>query len=754
MIPDTTEVLNDILLKKQSETNVTETLNLGKYQLDSIRESQVVSIITEDFSAIIARAGDIISKASMKMCDNVITYLTDSLKFVEKNRKTFEAMKDVDFYIEGFDFSTLSAPRINFSELDSVIKGYDKFVNNMNKQLLSIGSVSQESVSSQLLAYTQESNLAKVRASMLNGSDKSIDSASFLPTVKRHYRSGCLDKRDIRIQHPDIIKTLDNLDKIKDDTEKTKKELSYLNSRCNTCMDSIRRLTSSIMDKQQSQICLTGPWDDNTTQCTDTQIEQLNTCLAIVNTKYTQIVELHNIGETILGERLVALKEQIAQSITILNAAMHDARIKKAGDMVGKEAPTLKLMSGKPAEVYPTPATEASDYVEAALDQTIICEAQYNSLIEMRYIQEMSFIGDCVENQRINIVTEAGTLSKKYESVKSAIIQFVDKIVAAVREKIVAYNKRYIPWLSYIGEEKMIQKAKSMSSITMAPYFKGEDISGDLRAITAEIQKASKPTDKNSLDFTKKFLDGITTQEKYDQNRGDIPGYLKNYFRFHVKNVDKVKKEEVSGNDLAGKVSGMMKYIKNYETNMKPLANLSKTVERAVNEMDVTMESFNYLQLLECYASDTELGLLEGYQALLEEDTNTGNKEEKAGTVTNEKGETESPTTIETPEKKEQKEAEARGEKPVKSSKYANTFQSFFQLVIAAYVTAAEERFINYVNVLSELSGSRPTVDKDGKYVVKLKKEDKKKAEPTKESVLPQRFYDKPSTMKGTSMYQ
>ena len=66
---------------------------------------------------------------------------------------------------------------------------------------------------------------------------------------------------------------------------------------------------------------------------------------------------------------------------------------------------------------------------------------------------------------------------------------------------------------------------------------------------------------------------------------------------------DSVKKQEISGKDLANKVSMMLKYIENYEKNSKSLENLSTSIQQAVDNMDKVMESFDYLRLIFPYSS-------------------------------------------------------------------------------------------------------------------------------------------------------
>lgn len=742
MTLDTNITLNDVLMLKQSETDITEAYMLGIYHLQQTCESSVMNMIINDISGVIESVTSSISKAGYNFGDKILSYLVNSTTFIEKSKKVIEPMREesIDFYINGYNFSVLNSPRIDFSELNKIFDEYSQFVTNINKliQTSSLGdSLKIEQLSS---GYRDENSLSKLRAQMLGCNCESISGENFLMEVKKFYRSGTTTKELIYIDKLYVMAAINDVKSIKTELERTKKDFDYLNKVYDSIINTINLTLNSISNTQQKQVCLDIP--TNGVLDTDTS-KAISFCLSAINSKYFQVVELRNIAEIILGGRLSALRDQIIQIMEILSICGNIANDTQTKD----DVPVVKTPTGKELYVYAMPLTEDVDYMETALEQSILCETEYQSVITERYNQEMMLLESCLEHQMVMLLEDSGNISKRYQSVKTAFITFMDRLIAAIRKKTVAYNKRYIPWLHDIGEEEMIKKAQSMTSMSIAPYFDANDIVKDSRDIASEIQKASKATDKASLDFTKKFVDNFDTQEKYDMNKGDLPGYLKNYFRFHKKNADSVKKQEISGKDLANKVSMMLKYIENYEKNSKSLENLSTSIQQAVDDMDKVMESFDYLQLLERPACESDLILLEGYQALLEAED-----EKKTGTVINEKGEEESPTSVETSDQKQEKDAKENGQTPNKSSKYSNTFQHFFQLVIGAYVTAMEERFINYVNVLSLLSGTKPTVDKDGKYAPKNEEKSNKET-PQQESVLPQRLYDKPSVMKGATMY-
>lgn len=693
---------------KCSETDIMETINLALYNFGKTGDAEILRECSRDISGIIERESEGITEGCLTYKGIVPSY--DA--FIMKHSKFIisEAPDDaVTFDIIGYPFSVIDAPRIDFSEFEKVIDSYDTFHAGIIK--IMSGNDSQE-VEDVLNDYMNDSNLSEIRGKVL-GSKRKIYELDFMNDVRKFYRSGSSRTEEIHITRKYIKNEV--VGKIKDiqkDFDRTDKELKQVNTL-------FLKGTALIKHTQLSCERMSG------------SPEGIIIRNNLFNLKYSQLVFLENCYRTILTERIRALNDQMSQNLEIFKHVMNFcSNNNDSGETVAESIRSSLLF-------------ESTDYTEAALEDMILTQSSYTDIMEARYALERDFVTRCLEAGAIQDVMEAGSLSHGYQTVKAALIKFIDKIIAMVREKVVSFNQKYVPWLKDVGEDKLKEKAKTVNSITTAPYYDGDDLSGDLRDIVSAINDASGNTDKNDLSYMKKFVDGFNTQQNYDDARADLSGYLKNYFRFHKKNAKSVKKVELSGKDLESKVPTMFKYIMQYEKNVKSLDNLKKTLESSLKSMedDKVMDSLLYLQSENRHSINTDLALLEGYQVLLEADN-----DDKAGTVVNDKGEAESPTKIETSEQKEKEEAKKNGETPTSSSKYTSTFRNFFQLTISAYITAMEERYINYIDILSQLAGGRPKIDKNGKYIPK--------EEPTKESVLPENFYRKPAKLKGLSLYQ
>lgn len=732
-------VLNTVLSLKHAETKIMEARCLGEYYGRTIDDEQVMESCISDISSIVSSVASGVSKLGSSLCKELSTYLTNFSKFADKHKKFFKDLPEsaVHFKFEGYRFTTLDAGRVNLSEFQNINAGYIDFVKNMRHVTTDTGV---EAIKDQLSRYMWENNLARIRGEML-GCNRPIDEQDFVTDVKKYYRSGTLDKRPMDINKHDIMDILNVIDPIQKELKLTQKDFDNVN-------DMFRRASAFIYMQIQS---LESGKTKNVGSNEVLVVGQDNAAeyIAILNAKYSQISFLTQTAQVILGERVTALKDQIEQNMNILKFCLADAARRMAEEAGGSKQPLTLSVDDK---LHSTYVGEATDYTEIVLEQLIFQETQFAEIMENRYAEEIDFVTTCIESRSIVLgVMEAGSLKNGMSGLKGKVIEFIDKIIGAIRSKIMDYNKSYIPWVNDLDQAAVVSAAEKMSSITLAPYYKvnTNTVYADFTRIGNGITKASTNTKYDDMSFTKDFVDNVKTLDDYEGIRGDLPGYLKNYFRFHERNEASVKKAEISGKELAKKIPDMIQYILRYKQLEKSLTDVRKKMETALKNMgtDTVMDSAQYLQIEDLPTYQTLLGCLEGYQVLMEQDDAP-----KSGTVVNEDGEKESPTSVETSDQKEEAAAKETGKQAGTSAKYQNMFNHFFQLVISAAVTATEERFISYINVLGTVSGGKPKLDKNGKYVPK----ESTKKENVAESVVPQmsEVRSKPSEMYGLSMYK
>ena len=754
-------VLNDIYALKCSETQLMETQYRSQHQFNKTGDVDFVEEGLSDFVKTIKIASTNSMGRIKQFGDSIVKgihlYCTDFGKFVNKNKKFFEDLpeKSIDFTIEGFNYSATSSPRINLSELDNVIAGYNQFITGLSRQLQGINS---DDLDEYFDRYLDDANMAKICKHMMSY-NHDIMETDFLTTVKKSYRSGEVTPISVRVHKGMVMSIIKHYSDVEKDAELTARELDALGVKCRTVTQFLQSTIESLNDSKTKSVPLgtisitkDGKFSvRNILEVGGDNVDVVPACISFIRRKYAQIVKLQEMAQVILSERLKALQDEIRQNSDILKLCMVEVPKKMLVDLTGSSTKTPVLQKHLPNVPSETSVMlEAINYTELALENLICMESEYCSVFEQRYREEIRFFMTCMESGVItSAVLEASSTKEKFEKIKAAMIEFLDKLIALFRKKVVDYSKRYKKWINDIGVDTLKEKAaEKTDGVSAAPYWEAQDVSKDIKSIASAMNSAVSNNDSSKLSFTSQFVNGIDDTGKFAENRGDLAGYLKNYFRFHKKNQKEVKKEQISGNDLVNKVAGMVEYINNYDSFVTLIENsIGKAIENNVNTLSrrETMESFAYMQLENAPASTTELGLMEGFELLLE-------AEEKAGVVTNDKGEAESATSINTPEK-DGSDSNNTSDKASNSAEYARIFQSFFQLAISSLMTAMEERYITYINILSYIAGERPKVDKDGNYVPKEDTKDNTKVESTGESALPTSLYTKPATMKGTSLY-
>ena len=397
------------------------------------------------------------------------------------------------------------------------------------------------------------------------------------------------------------------------------------------------------------------------------------------------------------------------------------------------------------------------DYTTLALEHMILTESLYNACIIDRYNAESEFILECMESGCIvEYVAEASADGRTaFQKLKELVKTFFDKIIGVFRKKSIDYNKRYTQWVKD-NRDEFVTKAKEMKdSLTAVPFWKVTNPLNDARDISNAIQKAGSSKDFTDTSWLSNFVDNAKTTEDVAKIRADLPGYLKNYFRIHEKNKDVIEKVSISGKDISSVVNNMVDYILKYDSVVKELENIQKTLDNTITRLEKTEpvadSMIQYFDIEGIALEHSDLSLLEGFVELLEAD-GANNEEKKAGSVENKDGEKESATSVATSTELAKKEAVDKGESPKEAKEktdsyaYARTIQNLFQLVVTAYMTACEERYLTYLNLLFKIMGERPSVDKNGNY--------KKKEEDTTKVTAESTIYNKPTALKGLSLYK
>lgn len=385
------------------------------------------------------------------------------------------------------------------------------------------------------------------------------------------------------------------------------------------------------------------------------------------------------------------------------------------------------------------------DYTTAALENMIESMKYISAYENLSIIEESEFIIACMEAGMILLEADDAPKKAKSESLKQFVEiakEFIEKIVAAFRKKAVEYADKYIPWVIEYQDEIIAHAETITNGFKITEYWKGNTKTSSA-AVNAAVTQSANNT-KPDYSFATKLLG----------NRADMIGdkdpnlkeYLKYYFRFgEIPNKLDADTVTLSGKELADVVSKhMIPYVLDYSKSIPSMVQkMQNTITKACDNMTAKMnqtvnESLTpdtYLVTECCRVCESVLTTLINYQSVMEAEPNGTDKPEPEKTTVdngakNEKGKELSANTVqrektdEEVKKEEEKTGETgdttKGDNPM--TEYYKNVINFFKLAQSAWMTAAEERFLMYIKILTQIGdkdGKGPSFDKNGKYVRK-----------------------------------
>lgn len=385
------------------------------------------------------------------------------------------------------------------------------------------------------------------------------------------------------------------------------------------------------------------------------------------------------------------------------------------------------------------------------------------SLISMNEFQTQILEAYIAEDEIFDIALEADMVTKDQKrsriNIISIIQKFFDRVIELFENFMVKYGKKHSRFLSNVE--------KKFSSIN----FSGTHISLDDRYMAAEkelrnirnnpffrmLTSPSFMNDANLSTLLAKDKDGVLTMDdflnsnickKYLSKTGSLSEGIKNVFRYgdvdHEQHLVKI-----TGPALAKTCQQALGYCKGYKSLLRDLKSMKQVASRALGIMEDKMESLQESITPESYS--------------LLEDTIFENTDLSYCTWVME-------ADTPSPQEKQQKQSEAKSDKPIiqtgnqENDKQPSERQQrrdqlkqdtqnvqqtaeeqrnkgrlqllkfcaqALQIYVSAGLTVAEERYLNYIKVLSHVSKGSNIIDQTagGKDMISREKLEKDAAE-------------------------
>lgn len=394
------------------------------------------------------------------------------------------------------------------------------------------------------------------------------------------------------------------------------------------------------------------------------------------------------------------------------------------------------------------------DYTrEAILEELAALEIQQKAEV-MEMMKESEYLQACYENQVV------GLMEAKGDGVLAGIVRATQAMFSRVtgyfrKAAIHKFEKRFDKEsVKKIREnlDKVKQNANNLAAQKMTPYWDA-DYNKDKSNISTAMKTAFTNVENGNYDdysFASKFIKN--TQLVKDRDT-DVKNYLLNYFRCNNNDMPNVETVTVTGKEIAGHVEAMLNYIENFSGAISALPgqvsdaynNAVKNVKSIVDQVSkpVTQEEIKseaetgkvevkdtenkpdntqgkaavpesvtyqhitpntYFAIENKLASETMLPFFMGYPVTEEEKPQSAT----AIVVADKNANTGNATTGDTGAKDDKTKDEN-----AKRKEYFNRANSFFELVLTAYQTTIEERFVVYSKLINMIAGEYITVSKE-----------------------------------------
>lgn len=255
-------------------------------------------------------------------------------KFVKKYRTELDSMKDVDFDIDGYEY-TLNKPA-NMKPFEDIVNDYNSGLADAKSGKIDGLSV-KEYVQRETNKYLTDENLDKIRGQVL-GNDAMIPAEDFQEEVRKYYRNGEKESQSVHIDTAKFAKYVASAEefvKLKKETAQTRDKIIVLLDKTEKFFDT--KVGTIYVDKQRtintrkvniSDNKFNTEDDEDRIGYSDSSMENID---RYVKFCYTKVKNISGICNTVVTERANAAKDQVKFTADVIRTAL-TKKSKKEGD--------------------------------------------------------------------------------------------------------------------------------------------------------------------------------------------------------------------------------------------------------------------------------------------------------------------------------------------------------------------------------------------------------------------------------------
>lgn len=314
------EVLYDLDMSRQSVAEEMVTINHNHRKTNDVEiltegARELINTIISGLKKFLQKIKELISKHLMILN----SYHLEYNKLIEKYSKVLINCEVKPFEIEGFNFTVLSNPRPDTSEVYRII---DEF----NSDIVKFSSLTIEDVRELKLKKSSDLTFDRLRGIVL-GSNSRIYPEDFKRTAHCFYRNGMEFPHNITIDRSYVDIVLKNSGALvaekkastmdKDVMLATLSRLErFFSTKVSSLYDDVERVYN-VANLQKN-----GETAENAQKIEEKEMTKL---IMYLGTRYQQTVELSNIISMVFVERLAAIKDQMNQDTQVIRTVLRHA---------------------------------------------------------------------------------------------------------------------------------------------------------------------------------------------------------------------------------------------------------------------------------------------------------------------------------------------------------------------------------------------------------------------------------------------
>lgn len=311
------EALYDLKVHSQS---VTEEIAIMSHNYKKTGDPEMLTegckdlldLIISGIKSFIQKIRDLIKKHTMILN----SYHMEYSKLIEKYSEVVMSAEIQPFHIEGFNFTVLTNPRPDVSEVHGIIEEF-------NNDIAKFSSLTIEDIRELKLRKSSDISFERLRGKVLGVSSR-IDPQDFRKYAHSFYRGNSEYPNDIVIDKDyinTIIKNSEMLIKEKKTTSIDKDSImgtlsrleKFFSTKVSRLYDDIERVYNV------SNLQKNGETSDDSQRIEESEMSKL---VMYLSNRYQQAVELSNIISVVFVERISAIKDQMNQESQIIRTAL------------------------------------------------------------------------------------------------------------------------------------------------------------------------------------------------------------------------------------------------------------------------------------------------------------------------------------------------------------------------------------------------------------------------------------------------